>query len=79
MNQASENKNWPGLKVKHAIEAAGFTQRDIAKISRKSYQAVHAVIWRDLHCIAVERAIADVLGPAPAVIWPSRYPKKAAA
>jgi Ner family transcriptional regulator len=75
MKPTTQNMDWPGLKIKHALENAGYSQRDIAHKVGKSYMAVNRVIWprNPLHSPVIEKAIADTIGVSPSEIWPSRY------
>lgn len=68
--------DWHSEDIKAAVRKRGRTLTDLAReagFSDGACRKALTVPWP-----AVERVIADFLGQAPAVIWPSRYDAKGA-
>lgn len=71
----AKTKDWPGLKIKRALEDAGYSQADVARDTRKSRAAINHVVWRGFTSDFIRRNIAEKIGVDVSVIWPSYYLK----
>lgn len=75
MKTQANSMDWPGLKIRRAIEDAGFNQADLAVKIGKSRPSVNMVIWHSMTSHGIRTAIAEVIGVDVSVIWPSHYLK----
>ncbi|WP_275920554.1 helix-turn-helix domain-containing protein [Burkholderia semiarida] len=67
--------DWDKADIKHALEKKGWNLRQLAKRSGYSNSSALRKAF-DAPYPKVERIIADAIGVAPEVIWPSRYAKR---
>ena len=65
------------LEIKHAIENAGLTQKELAKKENVTPTAVNRVIWRNDTSSRIRKAIARVINRPVEEIWPEYYLSKA--
>ena len=66
-------KNWSGIRIKHALEIAGFSQSDIARERDVSVSWVNQIINKGEKADHVQRCIAEKIGVDVKVIWPEYY------
>ena len=66
-------QDWPRSKIKMHLEDAGWSLRQLSlKHGRSPGAGAQALHQPDSPLM--EQIIADAIGVAPAVIWPTRYP-----
>ena len=66
-----EQSDWPRAEIAAALKERGYSQGRLSIENGYDLTAVGKALQRPWP--AVERIIADALGVAPEVIWPSRY------
>lgn len=63
------------LDIKQAIERAGYTQAEIARLRGVSRSAINRVIWRGDVSAPIHKLIAKLIKRPVEEIWPDYYKK----